>query len=587
MLTAEQLYEILTHRDDTGVNAGEQQKNKAANALYSLWGSYKAKKVSASDYEEYAFSTALTAMMDKAERLIQKKADRDSFVELMKHETSQFRTAYEKLPETLRGQEQMRETFDVVSKVRSTEKTAYDWQMAVLIERFCRDHETILRLRSGLHPYQTADDPMPEEELQEFTEASKLALEKDLASILAMDNLRKTEGLKAALDPAKRKKERDAVRKQADFQAAFKKTALKPSSAEGLSSVFRDIDRHDLAEYVASTVKETPALREAQQAAEKDLQRDLRILAESAYYSYEAVRQLRDGIHPAQQDPMMTDEDLDAMKKANLENLKASVATLLAMDEFRKMGDFVSATDPELLQAASDWVMETGGETLDTEVAAMATKAGDTPDLRAMFKKMKRPELSKQIAEAKESVLQREKQEVQAGETEPEKTAETQTEPDTRGYSPYSPVMRFKAKLKELKAAAGDELSDSPLYEIDGDAFQQGLKELFALRDLAAKAPLTPVTDEQVRERERLIMSGKASDSKFYQAVLRIQSTRRLAKVVDAIQGGEPLKQFKEIVKKAAGLQTVKEKQEKTTGTAKEQEKTTGTAKKQTGPVLQ
>ena len=98
MFTAEQLYEILKHKDGTGIGRDGQVKNKAGAALYSLWEDYKNKSASELDLNEAAFSIALNTMMEKADRGIRNGLTRGGFKqyfdEYLKGDVSRFGTAY-------------------------------------------------------------------------------------------------------------------------------------------------------------------------------------------------------------------------------------------------------------------------------------------------------------------------------------------------------------------------------------------------------------------------------------------------------------------------------------------------------------
>ena len=213
MLTAEQLYEIIARKKNAGIGQGGQPEDRAAEKLYSLWDHYRKKNNPGIDELEFAY--ALNQMMEKAERVIDGGSNKELFLTVLKSEVNGFRATYENLPESIRKQGQVKEASDAISAVKEKEQTAYDRDMTELMESLVMVNNTLQELQSETHPAYVklkaereaglSDDEYQDRlsDLTAMEQANRENLKATVATILAMDNLRRSGDLKAAADPEK------------------------------------------------------------------------------------------------------------------------------------------------------------------------------------------------------------------------------------------------------------------------------------------------------------------------------------------------------------------------------------------------
>ena len=268
MLTVEQLYEIMTHKNDT-VGPDGDPRNRAASALYSLWEEYRKKNAA----EEIGFSDALSTMMAKAERVIQEGADQETFAKELRSEVAGFRSAYDKLPDQVRDQGTLKAAFDAVSAMNPDE-LAYEREMAKRMEDLVMGNDTVMKFRADTHPAQAKLHEMVEdwsiapnayekaaENVKEMRKASENDLRNTLAVMMAMDSLRRNEDLKAAVDPQKVDAEaKKLMNDSLQFKMAwnvigmmeYKDGQTEPMAynAEGLKRAFRLLSLPDLAKRI-------------------------------------------------------------------------------------------------------------------------------------------------------------------------------------------------------------------------------------------------------------------------------------------------------------------------------------------------
>ena len=566
MLTAEQLYQIIKQKDDEGLGVDEQPKNRAAKALFSLAEYYK--NFDLSDPAELEFSTALRTVTEKAEREIAGGADAFDLKERLSQELRDFNAAFDKLTPETRDKEQLRDFTQAVDALNPDE-LAYDRKAAALMESIVRKNDAIGQLRAGTHPLQTREKPMSPAQLTEMETANAEGLKRELALLMAMDDLRKAGDLKAALDPAKRKAEAEKVTQKIEFKLTWTTIEQRSPDAEGLARAFQDGRRPELAALVGPAAQAVEA--HGQQDAEMQFRQEFQEMAENAVRTFEVIRQLDVGTHPACKDEHMLDSDLEDLRNANLANLRAHIATLAAMEKFRKLGDFVSATDPEKLEAESDRIMEEKAKGLDSLMAPLSSKAGNTT-LADLFANVGVTEMSVLMGVAQKSVEQKDRQAALARQTGPEnaelRTEQIDTQPEMGAQEPslISPQERFNAKREMLQKTAKLYQSGGENVQPDINQFRRDLRELFALRELVQRDPHTPVTDLQVREQEQRIKREGGQLNKLYMHVLNKLSITRLAKVALAVKGGESDAEFKKNLMEAAELKK---------------------GKKQTGPTMQ
>ena len=106
MFTAQQLYEILTHKDDESLRADGQPQKRTADLLYSLLDGYK--KNRPDDLLEFDFAEALDTMLQKAE-IVKDVVDslsetKEYFAKQVQDVVDKFHAAYAKLPKQIREQ---------------------------------------------------------------------------------------------------------------------------------------------------------------------------------------------------------------------------------------------------------------------------------------------------------------------------------------------------------------------------------------------------------------------------------------------------------------------------------------------------
>ncbi len=558
MFTAEQLYEIISARTAYDAGSEKRRERKAGEALYSLWGRYKNKQPEGA--EEYAFSAALGDLLDKAESSVKNGARKETLGTAVSEELSRFNAAYDALPGPLRRVGPVKEAFDAVDRALDPDKAAFERRMAVLMEDIVRENDTVKQIWAGTHAAQTAPKPLSREQLDRLEAQNTQNLRDDLATLLAMDNLRKAGNgdLKDALDPECRKAETEKVKKSVEFRLALTAVEQRALNTEGLGKAFGDIGRSELAARVAAAAETLEARKQLNQEKEQEFRRDFQELAEGTVRAYNNLKQIQNRTHPAFQNELMTAEDLKDLKEKNEEIVRANLATIVVMDQFRRNGDFASATDPERLEAAVDMYMEEKSEGLDIAIRSL-TGSGKI-DLEALFRRDHKPELAVLMGVAKTSVEQKDRLAAQVGPDGPKETREQiketreQTKSSEPSASPDSPLMRFQAKLAELKNAVGPSGEGGSRNQTDLSQLRQGLQTLFALRVLCETDPKTPVTDDQVREQRLRLMNDSREASKLCRGVLRIKDRYRLEKVVDAIQGNESPEEFLKNVRDAAGL---------------------------------
>ena len=534
MLTAQQLYEIFNKKDEQ-LGAGEQPYKKAAGALHALREKYKNRET-LPDAGEEAFAAALCQMLDKAEQSIGRGDDADAFRQALEPEVSAFRTAGGNLTGALRRQNGLREAFADMAALEP-DRLACHRAIGTLMEHIVRENNIVKQIRANTYPGQTRANPMPREQIDGLEKTNEQALKNDLAILLAMDSLRKEGNLAAAMDPNLRKATTEKVRQSGQFKALWVVVDQQAMDENGLAKALQDARRPELAELVAPAARTVEALE--QEDAELKFRQSFQELAESAVRTFALIRPISEGVHLPEN---LSQDDLDEMRENNIERLRATVATLAAMDGFRKKGDFASAIHPERLEADTERIMREKATELDLIMTPLTSRAGSA-DLSTVLDTSKLKDLSILLAVAQKSVEQKDRQAARAAGAE---NAASQPEQNMAEPEPVSPALRFDAKLAALKQAADGQARDA-------GQFRQGLQELFALRDLMQTDPDTPVTDWQVQEQVERARRETGEAQRLYQSVLRL-NLYRLEKVAKAITGSETAEQFRNTVMTAAEL---------------------------------
>ena len=548
MLTAEQLYELVSARLAAG--AEKQPEKEAGGALFSLRERYR--KEQPEDPGELSFSAVLNGLLDKAENSVKTGAAKEAFGAAVEDELDRFNKAYDALPENVRSSGPVKEAFDAVDRALDPDRAAFERRMAALMEDFVREDSVVKRLRAGTHPGQTGPKPLTPEQQGQLELHNAQSLKNDLASLLALDNLRKKGDLKAALDPNRRKEETEKVKKSVEFSLAWAFVEQRAVDADGLSKAFGDLGRTDLARRVAPAAEAAAAREELDKGKEqeylRDFQRDFQEVAEGAVRAYAALRKILDGTEPSLGE--LAPKDQQALRESYEDNVRSRLAVLVVMDDFRRNGDLASAADRERVDAAAEQFMEENAEGLDKAMQSL-TGAGDI-DLESVFRRSKRPELALLMGVAKSSI---ERQARQAGPAGPGEVLE-QGKAVSPSSSPEGPLARLRAKLSELK-------NTDSRARMDTRRLHQELRTLFALRALSRIDPTTPVTEDQVRSKELQMVTEKGEEAKLCRGVLRVKDRFRLERVADVLRGDESQEEFIRNVSEAAGLRKAP-KQKKT-----------------------
>ena len=483
-----------------------------------------------------------------------------------------------------------------------TPKDRFEEEMRNLTELFYTEYE-----RYHLHKEKesAARNENNAEEISKNTserEKAEKRLKDDLATIVVMDQLRQNENWNAALDRSELNKRKEELRGTNSFGTLWGFVDKIKLGMASLVRSLRSFTSADLAdrlvkaeETVTERRKQAAAVQGAQAVSQTEMQKPeakeafdklSKELAESTAKIFETVIQLRDETHPWQQEGSpLSAEELKDLVAVNNENLKANIAALVAMDNFRAAGKFEAAADPDQLESATNKILESTG--IETVMAAILSTMGEEgpKNLTALFQRIDRRELSDLFAGVEKPALngQTQKNEEKAQEPdkkpenvektqEPEKKPETENKeqgpekkPENRELTEAdSPIRRFQAELKKLQEDV--KASESGQARLNIAESRKGVLKLLALREMGADqkiGPHTPVSDQAVQKRMKGILQKKG----LYQAVYeRLKSEYKIGKVVEAIQGGESTKEFRSKLMNAAELKPKEEKKETSVG---------------------
>ena len=580
MLTAQQLYEIIAHKDDPDAETGEQPRKKAAKALYFLTEHYKEHPAAYSDTGELLFSVALSRMVVKAERVIRNGAKGEGFKELLKHELGEFNATYGKLAKEVREQGPVREAFDVILPEENPDKLAYEGEVQRLTQELVREHEAHMRFKSDSHPAQIGPEPKTPEELETMKKENEERIEYVFAALLAMDDLRKSSGWKSALDPDVRKTATEKMRVSPVFSMALGGVKEVARDPEGVADMFRRMGRTELQAQVAPAAKAVEAWK--QKEATVVYERDSRMLAEETLRAFKAVRQLIQGRHPANRDKNMSLEDLEDLLAKNKENLRTCIVTLTAMDNLRRAGDYVSATDPQKLEEATDRLMQEKAESFDIVVQALSSKAGEQ-DLSILFRDpmVNKPELADLVADAEKSVEQKTK----AAFDEDYEALAKQT-------------VRLKENLDQLREGDPEAQQNGKAYTEKLEDLKLNLASLIAMDNFRRKGRYEVLSDpRRLKAETDKIMRSKSMETalaslapakgvgKSLEEVTRgILKRGTLSKTLAALGGGIPRQPGSTEKKKPETEATGQEKPQKAPQTT-EPEKTGTMPRRESAPV--
>ena len=450
MLTAEQLYEIIIHKDDSTIGPDGQPRNRAASALYSLWEDYR--KRNAANVDALDFSEAMTAMMEKAEQVIRQRANKELFVIGLQNEVAGFQAAYNNLPPQLREQGTMKETFDIVSAVKGPEEGQYERDMADLMENLIMVNDTVKSFRFGTHPaklklnadYEAKkidDDDYNDrlDDLEAMEQANQDNLKATVATILAKDNLRRNQGLRAAVTPklvdALAQRMLEHGQEFPEFTLIWNAINQKANNAEGLKAAFNMTSRTDLANRIDPAAEAVEnRLREEAAAMAKEAEDKAKEAAEkeAAQTSAEQNQPVVEKKEPVVEQPQPSNEELEYQKmfhrqaekvvriKEHLEEVangghggqpkpgftvedyQHSVACLAAMDNLHGRNQTSAALNPALLKDEIDQVMQKKGISILT--ASLNVNAGEKRSLEGILREWQFNSMADAVGEAETKV---------------------------------------------------------------------------------------------------------------------------------------------------------------------------------------
>ncbi len=465
-----------------------------------------------------------------------------------------------------------------------TPKDRFEEEMRNLTELFYTEYERYHLYKEKESAARNGDNAEEISKNASEREKAEKRLKDDLATIVVMDQLRQYENWNAALNRSELNKRKEELRGTNSFGTLW---GFVDKIKLGMASLVRSLRSFTSADLADRLVKaeETVTERREQAAAavsQTEMQKPeaketfdklSKELAESTAKIFETVIQLRDETHPWQQEGSpLSAEELKDLVAVNNENLKANIAALVAMDNFRAAGKFEAAADPDQLESATNKILEsTGIETVMTAILSTMGEEGPK-NLTDLFQRIDRRELSDLFAGVEKPALngqtQKNEEKAQGPEKKPvneNKEQGPEKKPENRELTEAdSPIRRFQAGLKKLQEEV--KAYDSGKARLNIAESRKGILKLLALREMGADqniGPNTPVSDQEVRDRMHAILQKKGDGHSLYRAVYDcLKSEYKIGKVVAAIQGGEPTKEFRSKLMNAAELKP-KEKETK------------------------
>ena len=470
-----------------------------------------------------------------------------------------------------------------------TPKDRFEEEMRNLTELFFTEYERYHLYKEKESAARNGDNAEEISKNASEREKAEKRLKDDLATIVVMDQLRQNEKWDTALDRSELNKRKEELRGTNSFGTLWGFVDKIKLGMASLVRSLRSFTSADLAdrlvkaeETVTERREQAAAVQGAQAVSQTEMQKPeaketfdklSKELAESTAKIFETVIQLRDETHPWQQEGSpLSAEELKDLVAVNNENLKANIAALVAMDNFRAAGKFEAAADPDQLESATNKILEsTGIETFMTAILSPMGEEGPK-NLTNLFQRIDRRELSDLFAGVEKPALNGQTQKNEEKAQEPEKKPETENKeqgpekkPENRELTEAdSPIRRFQAELKKLQEDV--KASESGQARLNIAESRKGVLKLLALREMGADqkiGPHTPVSDQEVRDRMHAILQKKGDGHSLYRAVYDcLKSEYKIGKVVAAIQGGEPTKEFRRKLMNAAELKP-KEKETK------------------------
>ena len=212
MLTIEQLYDIFLNKDNKELDQEGNPKNRAYAAMKAQAESYNGFR----DNQELSLAEdallRLVTQMDKNPKNITKKL----FAATMTMPLKLFNQTYKDIPKNVLQNEgkELKETMDVVEGAFLAKENAYAEEMNAMIDNLSRLAGAVDKLRKGKdiedNRRVSIDDngnvsseeyTLDKDELQTLYDANVDAMTQQMATMMAMDELKRTKGIDAAMDP--------------------------------------------------------------------------------------------------------------------------------------------------------------------------------------------------------------------------------------------------------------------------------------------------------------------------------------------------------------------------------------------------
>ena len=216
MLTIEQLYELYENRNNTEPAADKKPANRGYAALKKLNETYQSLHLS--DPNEIAFAYALNDLFTQMGRLEKVKTEKKGFEAALGDKLKKFNACYDNLPDPVRtdASSEVKKTMDEVGSALTGPdkalKTAYVEEMKAMRENLMMLSDALNRLRiknGDLVDNRTISNEKNElkeykldkEEREALIEVNVETFKNQMAMLMAKDQLHRTSGIKAAMDP--------------------------------------------------------------------------------------------------------------------------------------------------------------------------------------------------------------------------------------------------------------------------------------------------------------------------------------------------------------------------------------------------
>lgn len=212
MLTIEQLYDIFLNKDNKELDQEGRPKNRA----------YAAMKAKAESYYGFRNNQELSLAEDALLRLVTemdknpKNITKKMFAATMAMPLNLFNQTYKDIPKNVLQNEgkELKETMDVVEGAFLAKENAYAEEMKAMIDNLSRLAGAVDKLRKGKDiednrrvsiddngKVRSEEYTLDKDELQTLYDMNVDAMKQQMATMMAMDELKRTKGIDAAMDP--------------------------------------------------------------------------------------------------------------------------------------------------------------------------------------------------------------------------------------------------------------------------------------------------------------------------------------------------------------------------------------------------